>query len=200
MIREMQTMAVFILFISFLTFGGKHKNHEEHSDKKGNPKLSHDHHEKDHDHREKKHEHNNEKNESSGKINKHDHDHDHGHEEGGGKIGKGKAINEVDEIKGFSLSIEAIKTLKLKFKKIRKRTFFIEKSTLVSSKQFKGIYRLRGGFFKFISVVILKSTKKGFIISSRELGKEDQVVVSGVGLLRVADVFSTDESEYGHSH
>ncbi|MCR9205751.1 MAG: hypothetical protein NXH75_14295 [Halobacteriovoraceae bacterium] len=134
------------------------------------------------------------------------HDHakedDHkGHDHGASKaIGKGKAIEVVDEKKGFKLSKEAIKTLKLKLQNVDGDEFEISKSTLVSSKSIKGVYRFRAGFFKLLSAKILKETKTGYKVKVAGVEFGDQIVINGVGLLRVTDVYSTDKSEYGHSH
>ncbi|MCR9206349.1 MAG: hypothetical protein NXH75_17340, partial [Halobacteriovoraceae bacterium] len=120
---------------------------------------------------------------------------------GGGKaIGKGKAIEAVDEVKGLKLSKEAIKTLKLKLKTVDGDEFSIEKTTLVASKGVKGLYRFRGGFFKFLPVKLKKEVKGKYLVKVKGVDFGDQIVTNGVGLLRVTDVYSTDKSEYGHSH
>lgn len=125
---------------------------------------------------------------------------DHGEHGGGKAVGKGKAIEEVDESKGFKLSKEAIKTLKLKLQTVDGDEFSIDKTTLVSSKSTKGLYRFRGGFFKFMPVELLKESKGKYLVKVKGVDFGDQIVIDGVGLLRVTDVYSTDTSEYGHSH
>jgi len=126
---------------------------------------------------------------------------DDGHNHGGGKaIGKGKAIVDVDEKKGFKLSKEAIKTLKLKLNTVDGSSFKIEKNTLVASKNKKGVYRFRAGYFKFMQAKIVKELPSGYMVEVKGVDFGDQIVVNGVGLLRVTDVYSTDKSEYGHSH
>lgn len=122
------------------------------------------------------------------------------HEEGGKAVGKGKAIAAVDEMKGFKLSNEAIKTLKLKLKVVNGDEFEIAKSTLVASKDLRGVYRFRGGFFKLLKVKILKETKNGYKVKVAGVEFGDQIVTNGLGLLRISDVYSTDKSNYGHSH
>ena len=130
-----------------------------------------------------------------------DHDDHKGHDHGDSKaIGKGKAIEIIDEKKGFKLSKEAIKTLKLRLQNVDGDQFEISKTTLVSSKDIKGIYRFRAGFFKLLNAKILKETKSGYKVKVAGVEFGDQVVINGVGLLRIADVYSTDKSEYGHSH
>jgi len=107
---------------------------------------------------------------------------------------------EVDEKKGFKLSKEAIKTLKLKLQNVDGDQFFISKATLVASKDLKGVYRFRAGFFKLLPAKILKEKKDGYEVKVGGVDFGDQIVVNGVGLLRVSDVYSTDKAEYGHSH
>lgn len=131
-----------------------------------------------------------------------DHDDHSGHEGHGGSkaIGKNKAIVEVDESKGFKLSPEAIQSLKLQLSPANSSKIEIKKSTLVSSKNIKGIYRFRGGFFKLVPVKIISEKNGSYSVEATDITFGDQIVVNGLGLLRVADVYSTDKSEYGHSH
>lgn len=131
----------------------------------------------------------------------HDDEQEEHHDHDGGKaIGHGKAIEEVDTIKGFKLSKEAISSLDIKFQTIERKPFSIQKSTLVAAKSIKGIYRYREGYFKFIKVHFENEVENKYIIDDQEIKLGDQIVVEGVGLLRVADIYSTDSSEYGHSH
>lgn len=127
--------------------------------------------------------------------------HDHAHEHGSAKaIGVGKAILLVDEVKGFRLSKEAEKTLGIKLKSIYKTKIKITKETLVSSKDKKGVYLFRDGYYKFITAKIIKEERKHYRISILKIVSGDKIVIKGVGLLRVTDIYSTDKSEYGHSH
>ena len=216
---------VLILFLtlSFMTYSyaeeghnhssdSKHKEHSDHdghNHKKKKKDKSHDDHD---DHGQKGH---SEDDGHAHEKHKKDDGHDHGshddhkghggHDEheghGGGKaIGKGKAIEEVDEKKGFRLSKEAIKTLKLKLDTVDGSTFKINKKTLVASKNIKGVYRFRAGFFKLLPAKITKELSDGYMVEVRGVDFGDQIVVNGGGLLRVTDVYSTDKSEDGHSH
>ena len=209
-----------ILFLITLTLGlgasvvrasgDDHKGHdlskESHSDDHGHKhkkKKKEDH--SGHDHDSKEHKDHKDDDDHSGHDHakgKHEEDGDHdGHDHGGGKaIGKGKAIEIVDEVKGFKLSREAIKTLKLKLQTVDGDEFQIVKSTLVTSKGIKGLYRFRGGFFKFMPVKLLKEVNENYLVKVKGVDFGDQIVTNGVGLLRVTDVYSTDKSEYGHSH
>lgn len=173
--------------LSFGEDGHDHKNHAEKSDKK--KKAAEDSHAHDEHKENDEHDHEADDNHS-------DHD-DHG---GGKSIGQGKAILEIDEVKGFRLSKEAIKTLKLKLNTVAGSSFKITKKTLVASKDKQGVYRFRSGYFKFLSAEIIKEYSDGYGVEVKGVEFGDQIVVDGVGLLRVADVYSTDKSEYGHSH
>lgn len=115
-------------------------------------------------------------------------------------IGEGKAILVVDEVKGIKLSKEAIKTLKLKLQNIDGEIFEISKETLVTSRNLKGIYRFREGFFKFLPLKLIKEVNGRYLVNVKDLDFGDQIVTNGVGLLRVSDIYSKDNSEYGHSH
>lgn len=123
----------------------------------------------------------------------------HGH--GSSKaIGEGKAITEVDEAHGFKLSPQAVQSLGLKTKSIRSRAFEVPRSALVLVNDRAGLYRLREGFYKFIPIDGWDVSAKTLNVQSKEFREGDEIVVRGVGLLRVSDVYSTDEAEYGHGH
>ena len=129
-------------------------------------------------------------------------DHKHSNHSHGGKkaIGKGKAIIEVSQKKGFRLSKQAINTLRLKLNTVNGAKFEINKETLVHSKNLKGVYRFRGGYFKFLPVIIKKEKLNKLLVEVKGLSFGDQIVINGVSLLRVTDIYSTDKSEYGHAH
>ncbi|WP_412470138.1 MULTISPECIES: hypothetical protein [unclassified Halobacteriovorax] len=117
-----------------------------------------------------------------------DHDDHHGH--GEEKTGEGKAITKVDERHGFQLSNEAQKRLAIKTTTYTKGFVNIPDSAYVVVGKERALYRKRAGFFKLIDEHELTGA----------FTKGDEIVVSGIGLLRVSDIFSTDESEYGHAH
>lgn len=123
--------------------------------------------------------------------------HDHGSSKA---IGATKAITEVDEEKGFKLSPEAIKTMDIKLTTVNGESFTINKSTLVTSKNIKGVYRFRGGYFKFLQASSVKEVNNKYKLQVKGVSFGDQIVTNGLGLLRVSDIYSTDKSEYGHSH
>lgn len=181
--------------LAFADSGDDHSGHNQSKTSKHSDDDGHDHSKAGHDDHD---DHDGHDHSKAGHDDQDDHD---GHDHGGGKaIGKGKAIEVVDEVKGFKLSKEAIKSLKLKLKTVDGDEFEIEKTTLVTSKNVKGLYRFRGGFFKFLPVSLVKEKNGKYLVKVKGVDFGDQIVTNGVGLLRVTDVYSTDKSEYGHSH
>lgn len=131
------------------------------------------------------------------RTNKHEGDK---HREDSKSIGTKKAITVIDIKEGFKLSPEAIKTFSLGFKNVVTNLIQIKKSTLVVSRDLKGIYRLRDGFFKLIPVRIISENASSYKIDPVDIIIGDQIVIKGIDLLRIADIYSTDKSDYGHSH
>lgn len=131
-----------------------------------------------------------------------DHD-DHGdhHAHGSTKaIGEGKAITVVDEEKGFSLSKESLDFMQVNFKNAIDSIIEIPKEALVISRRDKGIYRLRKGFLKFVPVKNIQEKASNYQITLKDGEFGDRIAITRTDLLRVADIYSTDTAEYGHSH
>lgn len=130
------------------------------------------------------------------------HEHDQ-HKEGaadGKAIGEGKAIQEFIEGKGFSLSKEAYQALEIRLIKPKDAVFNIAPLALVNIHSEVGIYRFRDGLFKLVPLEILERSARGVRARVKEFQNGDSFVESDPALLRVTDVYSVDESEYGHSH
>ncbi len=113
---------------------------------------------------------------------------DHGDHHGKShRFGPHKAIVDVDDKKGFKLSKESEKLLNIKTQKVDSDDFKIPSTAIVYVKEKKGYYQLKDGYFKF-----------------REMDKKpslgDAIVTQGKELIAISDIFSTDKSEYGHSH
>ena len=171
--------------------GDSHEGHDHSKHDEGDSHEGHDHSKHDEGDSHEGHDHS-----------KHDEVDSHeGHDHGAAKaIGENKAITHVDDKKGFKLSKEAATTIKLSLQNINDKTFLAKKSALVISKEKKGIYRFREGYFKFVEAKILKELSDDYRVKIDSVEFGDQIVNNGVALLRVADIYSTDTSEYGHSH
>ncbi len=90
--------------------------------------------------------------------------------------------------------------MKLKLLNVDGDEFTIEKTTLVTSRESKGVYRFRGGFFKLLPVETIKEVNGKYLVKVKGVDFGDQIVINGTGLLRIADVYSTDSAEYSHAH
>lgn len=112
---------------------------------------------------------------------------DHHDHENTKVIGKNKAVTDFDKEKGFKLSKEAVQTLGIKAKTLKGDIF--PESALVIEKDKKGFYILRAGYFKYLDISQFKNLKP-----------DDQIVFEGLGILKITEVYLSDESEYGHSH
>lgn len=112
------------------------------------------------------------------------------------------AIVEVqDHGKKFKLSVKATKALNLKFDEIKFLTndsFEIPSTALVSFGESLGVFVVRDGWYELILVKTSSQKKSTIKISSTQLKKSDQIVVSGVPLLRVAHLEASGEGGEGH--
>lgn len=106
----------------------------------------------------------------------------------------------MNKEKGFQLSPQAFKTLGLELQNIDKSKISISKSALVTFKNENGVYVLRDGFFKMLKVSLVLENEDSFEVELFGFKPKDKLVTKGVKLLRVTDIYSTDKSEYGHSH
>ncbi len=111
-------------------------------------------------------------------------------------IGEGKAIEKVSEEEGFRLSEGAIKALGIKFQDFQSDQVEIHKDALVASGDFKGVFRFRDNYFKLIEISLLEDKEDTYLIKLSKFQLGDKLIISGVNLLRVADIYSTDKSEY----
>ena len=159
---------------------------------------------------EQKHVHEHEKHEKTDEHDEHDthdehgeedeHGHAHHHDEGSKAIGAGKAISAVDPKRGFSLSPEATRAIGVRLVPVKGKEFEIPRKALVVWRSNRGVYILREGLYKLFNAEVLKQLPEGYLVRVNDANLGDELAVEGVPLLRVSDLYSTDTSEYGHSH
>ena len=100
-----------------------------------------------------------------------------------------KAILATDKEKGFKLSDSAIRRLNISYQTLREEKIFkIPDGAVVYHESETGVYVFKDGWFKLIDVDIEKTIGKYVIIKSSILVKGSQIVISGVSLLRVAEL------------
>lgn len=130
--------------------------------------------------------------------------HAHGEEsekEAGGNVGPDKGITEFSERNGFKLSPEALNNFDLKFLKLNgDGPWSLPKSALVHSGEEKNIFRKRNDFFKRIDFQVIKSSGDQLTVDSDDLREGDEVVIIGLGFLRIAELAATGGVAHGHSH
>ncbi|MBC7456901.1 MAG: hypothetical protein H7235_01390 [Bdellovibrionaceae bacterium] len=118
-----------------------------------------------------------------------------GHEENF-QVGVGKGIVAASEDDGIKLSPQAEKNFE-----IQKVTGnIIAKSALVKVGEEVNIYRYRDGFYKRIDFQIVKKVGDQIHIKSHDLKPSDQIVVQGMGFIRVAEIAAFGGAVSGHSH
>jgi hypothetical protein len=196
------------------------KDHDhDHAKKEASPKATaaskkedaHEHSEgeEDHGHEEEGHEHKKgehaEEGHSHGEGEEHSHDeegHEHGEEEEeGAKVGPDKGITEANEKEGFKLSPEALKNFDLSFLKLSgKGAWSVPASAVVHSGEEVNLFRRRNGFFKRIDFKQSSKTPSNLLVDSPELREGDEIVTSGLGFLRIAELAATGGIGHGHSH
>lgn len=165
------------------------KKTENHDDHKG------------HDHPESK----------SGKDDHEDHgeheSHDHGKEKPGKqshedneRVGPGKGIVSADEEAGFQISPEAEKNFEVKRTKFGSSQLEVPAAAIVTAGTERNLYRFRDGNYKRIDFETVKKTGSTIVVKSEDLQAGDEVVTSGMGLLRIAEIAAFGGAPEGHSH
>lgn len=141
------------------------------------------------------------------KAEKHAEGEGHNHEEGeeeeeeAGSVGPDKGITEFSERSGFKLSPEALKNFDLKFLKLNgDGPWLLPKSAVVHSGEETNLFRKRKDFFKRIDFQTLKNSGNQLTIDSDDLREGDEVVLVGLGFLRIAELAATGGVAHGHSH
>ena len=125
--------------------------------------------------------------------------HDEHGEEGNRKVGEGKAVVGIHDQKGFRLSSQAYVALGIEHLKVNGSSFAIPKMALVRIKNTTGVYRYKDHFFKLIPVKIKSEEKNQYIVTSA-INEGELIVTQGMELLRVADIYVQDTSDYSHGH
>jgi hypothetical protein len=151
-----------------------------------------------------------EKKESHGHAHQEDEKDDHGHatkesehgeEEGASNVGPDKGIIEASAENGIRLSPEALKNFEIRTLKITGNgPWPIPTSARLLAGEEVNIYRVRDGAFKRIDFTQAKKTPENMTINSTDLKSGDEIVISGIGFLRIAELAAFGGAPEGHSH
>lgn len=132
-----------------------------------------------------------------------DHEHDQEHKE------KSKSKRDHDDdhddhdehaSDGFKLTAKAIKNFELTYVDYKTPGTTISSKAIFRSLSEVNIYRLRAGLYKRIDFKTLEKNKDTWKVSSPDLMPGDQIVVSGIGFLRIAEIAASGGLSDSHSH
>lgn len=185
---------IFFAFLTLTSIHGKAEPDKGHAHAKGE---QHDHgdsseSEKDKDH---DHDHGKEEEDAHGKAS------EHKHEESNDNVGPDKGIVEASEENGIKLSKEAFGNFGIKTQKLSGAgPWTIPSSARLFSGEEINLYRVRDQFIKRIDFKTIKTSAGTVTIQTSELKTGDEIVVGGIGFLRIAELVALGGAPEGHSH
>jgi len=109
---------------------------------------------------------------------------------------EGKAVFEISPETGMKMNEVALKNIEVQIRKSAGgEQQLLPKSALVFYQDKIGIYRLRDGWFKLVEVKVIRRDEKTATIQLKDSNSNDQIVISGGALMRVAemDAFGGEE-------
>ncbi len=139
-------------------------------------------------------------------VDKHDdaQEHDeHAHEEKpeNSNVGPKRGIAAASEHDGIRLTPEAVNSFEIKtIQVVNPDQLTIPKTAVVKSAEERNVFRVRKGFYKRIDFETLKKTDVDLIVSSKELLAGDEIVIQGMGYLRIAELTAFGGADEGHHH
>lgn len=132
----------------------------------------------------------------------HDEHGEHGNEsEENPQVGEGKGITAASAEDGIKLSSDAIKNFEIQTVKISNlNNISLPKKAIVTAGDEVNLFRVRDGFYKRIDFDIVRKDGVQIMIKSKELKLNDEIVVYGMGFLRIAEIAAFGGAPEGHSH
>jgi hypothetical protein len=124
-----------------------------------------------------------------------EHDDEHGHEENS-QVAEDKGIRAASVEDGIKISPEAEKNFEIQ--KVSGSN--IPKSAIVKVGEEINIYRYRDGFYKRIDFTVVKKDGDKIHVQSPDLKSTDQIVVQGMGYIRIVEIAAFGGAVTGHSH
>jgi hypothetical protein len=139
---------------------------------------------------------------ADGESKEHGHGDEHAkNEEENPQVGPNKGILAASEDEGIKLSPEAEKNFEIqKLKVSNPGSIEIPKDALVTAGVEVNLYRYRAGFYKRIDFEQLIRSKNKISIRSRDLQSGDEIAITGLGFLRIAEIAAFGGAPEGHSH
>ncbi len=108
----------------------------------------------------------------------------------------GKAVYETSSEQGMKLTEKALKNIEVKtIKIVSNQDNPLPLDGIVRFQDQVGVYRLRRGWFKLILVQLEKRDGQQVVVRSKDLQPDDEIVIQGAGLLRVAEMDASGSGE-----
>jgi len=112
-----------------------------------------------------------------------------------------QGIPETNEHLGFKLSPEALNNFELKSLRLTDNgPWKIPSTAVVRTGEEVNLFRKRDGFYKRIDFKTLHKTKDQITVLSNDAKAGDEIVVSGLGFLRTAELAAFGGVADSHSH
>lgn len=176
------------------------KGEHTHSNKKEKEPAHSDH------HKHEEEEHDEHANAKSDEHDRHQESHEHGKAEGhdeheeSSQVGPDKGILEANESQGFKLSPEAEKNFGLSRVKVTGTSVELPRHAIVTAVAEVNVFRYRSGYYKRIDYKEIGRSEDKISIQSEEIKPDDEIVVQGLGFLRIAEIAAFGGAPEGHSH
>lgn len=125
---------------------------------------------------------------------------DHGEEENS-QVGPDKGIIAASESEGIKLSQEAEKNFEIQRVKIgQSGQIEIPKTAIVTAGEEVNLFRYRNGFYKRVDFQQIGKNGSKIKVRSKDLKNGDEIALTGLGFLRLAEVSAFGGAAEGHSH
>ncbi|MER2510999.1 MAG: hypothetical protein ABTQ25_01015 [Nitrosomonas ureae] len=197
----MKRLLIIVAVLSYLATFAVNAQKDEHKHEKEAPHADHDEHKEDghkHDEHEREDEHSGA--DERGESHEHGKSNEHGEHEESAQVGPDKGILEASESEGFKLSPEAEKNFELSRVKVSSDSVELPKSAIVTAVSEVNVFRYRNGFYKRIDFSEVNRSQGKIRIRSKDLKSGDEIVVHGLGFLRIAEIAAFGGAPEGHSH
>lgn len=197
----MRRLLIIFAVFAYLAAFAVNAQKDDHKHEKETTHADHDEHKEDghkHDEHEKEDEHSGaDEHEESHEHGKSD---EHGEHEESAQVGPDKGILEASESEGFKLSPEAEKNFEISRVKASSDSIELPKSAIVTAVAEINVFRYRNGFYKRIDFSEENRSQGKVRIRSKDIKPGDEIVVHGLGFLRIAEIAAFGGAPEGHSH
>ena len=196
-----KTILIICLSVAYFLTGIARASEEHgHEDKKNLEKAPAQHEEHGTHEGEKEHDHESKHSETESEEHGHGDEHEHGEEENP-QVGPKKGILEASEQQGIKLAPEAEKNFEIqKIKVVNSASVEIPKNAVVTAGVEENLFRYRAGYYKRIDFEKLGKAGNRMSVRSKDLQTGDEIAITGLGFIRIAEIAAFGGAPEGHSH